>query len=343
MTPEFARLRASVQHNCHISDALFARDYSLCIYLLKMREYFRWERGFGYGDSLPDKELGQWLVEREHLWHGLEDAEFARIPFASRELDPFATDELNALLTMEGLVYSGGYGSSAKPHFFLADLQREEILDGLHVYVAGREHARDITAPPAMSIGETVFVRRESLQRTLWERLEEWRWHKRDSAMGRAVAHYDFEGNFAAALDAMTGREIDSVILHERGEVEAGRRLGAGWEKLLAGVFRSRAEYTARAVRDHLADCLVTLPALITREAVPSIHFFFANLTGMRRSLFPSLVRAYDAWHTGDESALPRTVADGKDHWQAVALRLLAGFNRDGEKGVEAAAVSIEF
>ena len=343
MTPEFSRLRASVQHNCHISDALFARDYSLCIYLLKMREYFRWERGFGYGDSLPDKELGQWLVEREHLWHGLEDAEFARVPFANRELDPFATDELNALLTLEGLVYSGGYGNYAKPHFFLADLQREEILDGLHVYVAGREHARDITAPPAMSIGETVFVRRESLQRTLWERLEEWRWHKRDNAMGRAVAHYDFEGNFTAALDAMTDREIDSVILHEMGEVEAGRRLGAGWEKLLAGVFRSRAEYTARAVRDHLADCLVTLPALMTREAVPSIHFFFANLTGMRRSLFPSLVRAYEAWLGGNAGVLTQVVSEGKDHWEDVAHRLLAAFGRDGQKGVEAAAGSIEF
>lgn len=342
MTPEFSRLRTSVQHNCHISDALFARDYSLCIYLLKMREYFRWERGFGYGDSLPDKELGEWLVEREHLWHELEDAEFARVPFASRELDPFASDELNALLAPEGLVYSGGYGSSAKPHFFLADLEREEVLDGLHVYVAGREHARDITAPPAMSIGETVFVRRESLQRTLWERIEEWRWHKRDNAMGRAVGHYDFDGDFAAALDAMATCEIEAVILHENGEVEAGRRLGPGWENLISGVFRTRAEYTARAVRDHLADCMVTLPALLARNAVPSIHFFFANLTGMRRSLFPSLVRAYEAWHGGDEHALPRAIADGKDHWDEVARRFLAAFGRDGQKGVEAEARSIE-
>ncbi|MGE0081777.1 MAG: Sfum_1244 family protein [Thiohalomonadaceae bacterium] len=343
MTPEFSRLRASVQHNCHISDALFARDYSLCIYLLKMREYFRWERGIGYGDSLPDKELGEWLVAREHLWHELEDAEFAPVPFAGRELDPFASEELNALLTPEGLVYSGGYGSSAKPHFFLADLQRMEVLDGLRVFVAGREYARDITAPPAMSIGAAVFVRRESLQRTLWERLEEWRWHKRDNAMGRAVGHYDFEGDFSAALEAMTEHEIDTVILHERGEVETGRRLGPGWEQLLAGVFRTRLEYTARAVRDHLADCLVTLPALLARNAAPSIHFFFANLTGMRRALFPALVRAYEAWHGGDESALPRAVADGRDHWEDVALRFLAAFERDGQKALEAEARSIEF
>ena len=34
-------LRTTVQHNCHISDARYAGHNALCIFLLKMREYFR--------------------------------------------------------------------------------------------------------------------------------------------------------------------------------------------------------------------------------------------------------------------------------------------------------------
>ena len=41
---ELQSLRRSVQRNCDISDAEFAQSYSLCTYLLKMRELYRWER-----------------------------------------------------------------------------------------------------------------------------------------------------------------------------------------------------------------------------------------------------------------------------------------------------------
>ena len=31
----------TVQRNCHIADARHAGDYTLCVYLLKMREFYR--------------------------------------------------------------------------------------------------------------------------------------------------------------------------------------------------------------------------------------------------------------------------------------------------------------
>ena len=34
---------SAVQKNCHISDAQFASDLTLCTFLLKMRELYRWE------------------------------------------------------------------------------------------------------------------------------------------------------------------------------------------------------------------------------------------------------------------------------------------------------------
>jgi len=40
----------------------------------------------------------------------------------------------------------------------------------------------------------------------------------------------------------------------------------------------SKAELYVRAARDHLADCLVTLPALLEREDHAALHYYFAYL-----------------------------------------------------------------
>ncbi|MEO8677345.1 MAG: hypothetical protein ABI569_17355, partial [Casimicrobiaceae bacterium] len=52
------RLTSAVQHNCDISDARFAGDYGLCTFLLKMREYYRWENELPFAHALPKDELG---------------------------------------------------------------------------------------------------------------------------------------------------------------------------------------------------------------------------------------------------------------------------------------------
>ena len=41
---DIKQLSDTVQLNCHISDARHAGNYTLCIYLLKMREFYRWEK-----------------------------------------------------------------------------------------------------------------------------------------------------------------------------------------------------------------------------------------------------------------------------------------------------------
>ncbi len=43
-------LISQVQHNCDISDANHAGNYTLCIYLLKMREYYRWIHALDFSD-----------------------------------------------------------------------------------------------------------------------------------------------------------------------------------------------------------------------------------------------------------------------------------------------------
>jgi len=89
-----------------------------------------------------------------------------------------------------------------------------------------------------------------------------------------------------------------------------------------------------RAVRDHLADCLVTLPTLLEREAIGSLHFYLANLSGLRRALFPALPGAYESWlgHR-DLGRLADIASRGEAHWVDAARRLIATFHRDSAHG----------
>lgn len=325
MNADLHTLAGQVQHNCHISDARHARNYSLCIYLLKMREYFRWEMGYDYGERLPEKQLGEWLVERERLWGDLEESEYRPLRFGEHELAPFESAAANELLIPAGLIYSGGYGGLAKPHFFLGELKHVEQRHDHAIYVTGKEFARDITAPPAMTQNGLVFVRRESLRRMLWEKIEEWRWRRQDNAMGRTLGFYPVDTHLEQALDEMTDTETEALILHELGEAEAGALLGPQWEAMLNALWHTRAEHAARAVRDHLADCLSTLPVLLQDERVASLHFYLANLTGMRQAVFPQLQAAYRQWQeNGSTAPLQEAVKRGREHWLAVGRRMLA-------------------
>ncbi len=300
----------------------------MCVYLLKMREYFRWERAFNLGANLPGHEVGDWLAEREQLWETLEEKPFLPLEIDGKHYDPFDTDAINTVLSKHGLVYSAGYGAKAKPHFFLARLEKRMDHNGYRILVSAEEYARDLSAPPALSHNRQIFVRRESLRRMLWERLEEWRWNRPVNAMGRALQYYDFENDLETALDQMTDVEIDSLILHELGEVQAGELLGEPWRKMIHAFPRSRLELMARAVRDHLADALSTLPALIEQANPPSIHFYFANLSGIRKQIYPALMDAYQHWITyNDDQELKQQAITGQKHWLQVARELLQMHN----------------
>lgn len=332
--PEFERytdLTAQVQRNCDIADAQHAGDYTLCTYLLKMREYYRWERSLAFNDRLAHDDVGAWLTEREAHWEGLRDRPFEPLSIGGQPYDPFDAQSINAKLVPEGLVYSGGLGKGCRPHFFLAQLGRSERSREYDIFVSYAELARDLTAPPAMSRDRCIFIRRESLRRMIWEKVEEWGMRKREGPMSRAMDYYDFQNDLDSALEAMTDNEVESVILHEIGEVKAGQQLGDDWHQMLADMPRSAAELMARAVRDHLADCLSTLPALLDSPTPACLHFYFGNLRAMRKELFPGLHRAYEAWVERDSlDELYAITRRGTRHWQEVAEQMLNLYREDG-------------
>jgi hypothetical protein len=77
---------------------------------------------------------------------------------------------------------------------------------------------------------------------------------------------------------------------------------------------------------------LHTLPTLIKNNKQASIHFYFANLSNMRKHIFPSLMKAYEQWcENRNINAIEQTVASSLNHWQNIAQQMLALHQQDAE------------
>lgn len=372
MNEEIKALAETVQYNCHIADARYAGDYTLCVYLLKMREMYRWEQGESFNTTLTTDDVGDWLTEREGQWDDVEESEYKALTIDGVDYDPFDNEAINILLETKGVVYNAGLGIRCRPHFFLAELEQQIDNEQQSILISGKEYARDMAAPPAMAQENHIYIRRESLRRLLWEKVEEWRLSGLDSPIGRAAACYGFtakvgadkdseeennevereekrneieknvEQDVESGLDQMVATEIDNIIAHEKGEVKAGLILGDAWLDMLSKLPKTHAEIMLRAVRDHLADAYTTLPLLLKVRNPASIHFYFGNMTAMRKKLAPALHNAYVHWHETQElSQLEDLLPILVEHWQNVALRVLEIFAEQSDN-VDKASRDIE-
>lgn len=340
------KIAENVQRNCHIADARHGADYGLCSYLMKMREFYRWEMDFSYTQHLDKDALGEWLMEREIYWQSLEDEDYAPIHISGKEYDPFDTDEINQALSDASinLAYSAGMLNASRPDFYLGELkQRDDLPGGYTLWTTGRELARCLSAPPGMAQDKRIFLRQESLRRYLWERYETWRWHRPDNAYKRALDAYPFEENVDAALDAMTENESQMVREHEIGECIAGEQLGSDWNHMLVALAHTPAELMARAVRDNYADCMRTLPALLNESKDASMHAFVGNMSPMRKKIFPAIIEAYDSWwELGDPAPLSVVAEEGAKHWLKTAELMLQLYRGNQAHPVEQVTELIE-
>jgi hypothetical protein len=336
---ERSRLVEAVQTNCHIADARHAGDMTLCVYLLQMREFFRWERGLAFGAPLPRADVGAWIAERESLWSALEEQAFVPLPCApdAAALDPFDVDAINTCLRPQGLLYGAGLVGAERAIFFLAQLQGESVREGLPVLRAGHELARGLLAPPALLGGAgqgPIVLRRESLARWCWEKYEAFTLRPTTGTPFHAVVQaYGLDRDFAAALPRCVDEQAETMVLHELGEHRAGRWLGPAWGDMRLALPTRRADLYARAVRDLLADLAGTLPALLEQGTAASIHFWFASFDGVRELLFPSLRGAYRGWVGGDGGlALRQACAQGHAHFARLAQDVLSMHAQGGEQ-----------
>ncbi|MGA8148454.1 MAG: Sfum_1244 family protein [Gallionellaceae bacterium] len=321
---------AAVQTNCDIADARHARDMSMCNYLLAMRDFYRWERQIPFVQPLNKGDIRDWLSQREAKWNEVEEINYLPIPVAGNDYDHFDTAAINCALKEHGLVYGSGYGNWGRPHFFLGQLLRCEKSHNISILVSGHEYARNMAAPPAALNRDTVFLRIDAMQRWLLDKVEVWELNKGNSALKATLDCYESGEDVESKLALIAEQEGDTLILHELGEAMAGKMLGETWHEMLSSFQSRRHELLARAVRDNLADCLVTLPELIERDKTCSLHFYFSNFDGLRRGLFPSLAYAYDHWHKdGDILELQNAIEAGYTHWLRVAQDLVSAWIDD--------------
>jgi hypothetical protein len=109
---------------------------------------------------------------------------------------------------------------------------------------------------------------------------------------------------------------------------------------MLASMQHSKAEIMLRAVRDNLADVLSTLPGLLKEADAASLHFYMANMSNMRKELFPAVVTAYEHWTvSADTRELEQLVDKGAAHWQSLAETCLAVY-KDSRDNREPALIS---
>lgn len=338
MRPEAPQaLVDAVQTNCHIADASHAADLSLCVYLLQMRELYRWEQRLPFGAELDRAAVGAWLAEREAQWSRLEGRASVAVPIDGREFDPLDVQGINAVLSPQGLIYGAGLAAAQRPTYFLAALEQQAARDdGLQLAVCGREFARGLAAPAAaLAGGTTILLRRESLARWLWEKFEAFSLRRADGPMKALLDSYGLHArdDFVAALPRLADDLADVLVLHEVGEHRAGLWLGPGWAAMRLALDDRRTDLRVRAVRDHLADLEVTIPALVREERTAALHFWFANYEGLREQLFPSLADAYRARCRGDGGrALLDAAATGARHFRALAAQVLSLHERLGPR-----------
>ena len=104
------------------------------------------------------------------------------------------------------------------------------------------------------------------MKRFIWEKYEESYWYNDENPLARALACYEFENKPQNSVEQMATLETDTVLYHEIGELRSARILGPEWSAMMMEIPRSKAEFILRAIKDHIADAISTLPRLIENE-----------------------------------------------------------------------------
>jgi len=331
--PQIDELIRAVQRNCDISDAHHAGDAAMCIYLMRMREHYKWQIGIVSGESLDHKLLGGWIGQREAYLSSLEDTTYSPINLDGVEYDPFDHAGINRKLVDQNLIYCAGYGRRGKPVFCLGEITRTEGTDDYDMFVVGKEYAREMSAPAAMSLAGSIYIRQDAFTRTVWEMFEEWNWHRPRNAFYKAMSCGGNGHDTLAATHALASSQVENLILHEKGEVMAQQMLGDRWAEMLHCLVCTTQEVTVRAVRDNLADSISVLPSIISAGNARSIHFYFACFNSVREEIFPELKKSYKIWdETGYMDPLKAAVGLGQTHWLQTARELMSCYEQYGRR-----------
>lgn len=344
-------LQSEVQHNCDISDATHAGMYSLCGLLLRLRDYFKWERGLSPWMEPEPAELLEWVDQREQRWEEIAGNAFLSITLGAESLDPLEAPAVNDRLRPLGLLYGAGYASGLKPSFFLGELIETRWVDQLEVCIVGRELARDIFVSSAMRQGKQIVARREPMLFFLWDQILEMR-PSAKAALSYALRQYglDVESmrrspcKFGPSLKPVAENELDAWIHHEVGEAHEGVFTGHRWHEIVGAYANSPVEVFTRVIKDLLADTNDSglLAHIVRNRLKSSIAFYVSFLRPFTRAVFPEISLAFRRFTTsGDWGEIERAKELGHSWAESRAVALLELHEAGMRHGVDWARARI--
>ncbi|RPJ75868.1 MAG: hypothetical protein EHM15_02920 [Desulfobacteraceae bacterium] len=293
------RLAREIRRNCDISDARHAGVFSICGLALRLRDLYRWERGLDPWEEGDPAALLEWIGAREGLWDTLADADYGNLMLAEREFEPFDTEAINARLEPEGMLYGAGYARGLKPTFFLARIERRQQVQGVTLYLLGRELARDLLTLPAMTQGRTILMRQEAARMALWDTIV-YAAPSAKRALAVALDACGISDHRPAAIRPHLGRLLgvqEKILIgHELGELKALGFERSAWRQMVAAFSGSRVEILVRRVKDLLADTDPhgTLARICRRRDLAGLALFVALADGLSRAYLPRVFAAFE-------------------------------------------------
>jgi hypothetical protein len=335
---ELKSFTRQVLRNCDISDADHAGFYSICGLALRLRDLYKWENQLPPWEERDSSEILDWIEARETRWESFADNEYSELSLFGQKFEPFDTDSINAVLEPHNLYYGAGYAHSLKPTFFLAEVVQQTRSNGYRIYTLGRELARDLLTIPAMSQNNSIFLRQQSANLFLWDKL----FYIKKS--GRPALNFALDELGIADRDPTVLRkhlpEIFGVvkntyIYHELGEVQDTTFDRQMWREMVAAFPFSPVEFIARTLKDILADTneYGTLQYLISQHQTAGLAFYVAFIDGLAREFFPEIRSAFtDFTESQDWRVIERAVNQGYRNAQKNTALILDIYRQGVEK-----------
>ncbi len=289
-----------IQHNCNISDARDHGIYTMCTMVLKLRNLYKWENDLQPWQEPEPADLLDWIDAKENYWGTIAEESYRPLHITGSVCKPDDSVLVNAYFHDKQMVYGAGYGRSMKAVFFLAEKIGQRTVAGLPVLILGKEMAREMAAPFAMTQEEVIFIRKDPLRFFLWDYIQELRSSCRGS-IRHALQLYGVlqdgqlhQQKFKDTLDIIVDAELDLFIYHEVGEVLQTILDSATLQKIIARFPGSVYELVSRSIKDILADTHPQglLSHCISAELDTSLSFYVGFLDGLRKELFPEIVSA---------------------------------------------------
>jgi len=337
--------KEQVQHNCDVSDAGYGGVFSLCGFLLRLRDLYKWKHDIPPWEEPEPADLMEWVSLREELWESLVDAELRDLTLNGRTYHPFDAKGVNEELRPLGLIYGGGYVYGMKPSFFLGELAESRSMGELRIDLVERELIRDLYTTPAMRQGRQIFARRSAMVGFLWDRVLEMRPSARD-ALVFALEEYGVDADALRASPKTLGKELTRVaaseletwIHHEVGEVLEDAFPGRVWHEIVSTYSNSPIEVFARVVKDLAADTHPRglLGYIVENRRRASLGFYWVFTSAFTRHFLPELKEGFREFlRTGEWGPVEGVRLAGREKARRSA-RLLVEIHEEGrERGAE--------